>query len=176
MNYLLTVLNTPIKDNEFIVAFNRFMAPIVETDGRYIQYHNGVLLYHFDTKLDLVGLRDHTAELVQSFGVSVILNEINSTTTFCIDAEQVDGLINLGPDISIEDFPFIIYPVIEGIELDLDDEDDSDDSDEDVVQKLIQKYKVIEIEPTLDEVLEKIHAKGISSLSIQEQAVLNQFK
>jgi hypothetical protein len=28
----------------------------------------------------------------------------------------------------------------------------------------------------LDEVLEKIHAKGISSLSIQEQAVLNQFK
>jgi hypothetical protein len=47
---------------------------------------------------------------------------------------------------------------------------------DEVVQKLMQKYKVKEIEPTLDEVLEKIHAKGVSSLSIQEQAVLNQFK
>jgi len=41
---------------------------------------------------------------------------------------------------------------------------------------LMQKYRVKEFEPTLDEILEKIHEKGVSSLSIQEQAILNQFK
>lgn len=172
MNYLLTILDTPVEDNEFIVAFNRFMSPIVETDGRYVQYDNGLLLYHFDTKLDKLGVTDHIRELIESFGVYVILNEINSNTTFGIDGEHVDGLLNLGPDISIENFPYVIYPKYEVP----DTEDDEDEDADEVVQKLMQKYRVKEIEPTLDEVLEKIHAKGVSSLSIQEQAVLNQFK
>lgn len=172
MNYLLTILDTPIEDNEFVVSFNRFMSPIVETDGRYVQYDNGLLLYHFDTKLDHLGVRDHIRELIQSFGVYVILTEINSNTTFGIEGDHVDGLLNLGPDISIENFPYVIYPRHEIP--DIEDEDDME-ADE-VVQKLMQKYRLKEIEPTLDEVLEKIHTKGISSLSIQEQAVLNQFK
>lgn len=168
MNYLLTILRTPIEDNEFIVGFNRFMSPIVETDGRYVQYGNGLLLYHFDTKLDQLGVSDHIRELMESFGVFVILTEINSNTVFGIEGEHVDGLLNLGPDISIKNFPYVIYPK--------DEEPDTDDDTDEVVQKLMQKFRVKEIEPTLDEVLEKIHAKGVSSLSIQEQAVLNQFK
>jgi len=168
MNYLLTILSTPIKDNEFIVGFNRFMSPIVETDGIYVQYSNGLLLYHFDTKLDQLGVSDHIRELMDSFGVFVILTEVNSNTVFGIEAKHVDGLLNLGPDISIKNFPCVIYPK-EG-------EPDTDNDTDEVVQKLMQKFKVKEIEPTLDEVLEKIHAKGISSLSIQEQAVLNQIK
>jgi len=172
MNYLLTILDTPIEDNKFVVSFNRFMSPIVETDGRYVHYDNGVLLYHFDTKLDHLGVRDHIRELIQSFGVYAIVTEISSNTTFGIDGEHVDGLLNLGPDISIENFPYVIYPRHEIP----DTEDDDDMEADEVVQKLMQKYRVKEIEPTLDEVLEKIHAKGISSLSIQEQAVLNQFK
>jgi hypothetical protein len=149
------------------------MEPITKTDGRYAQYHNGLLLYHFDTELELIDVRDHLVELEKSFGIYFILNEINSTTTFCMDEEQVDGILNLGPDISIKDFPFIISPKSE--EMDMGDYDD-DDKDDEVVQKLIQKYKLKDIEPTLDEILEKIHEKGTSSLSIQEQAVLNQFK
>jgi hypothetical protein len=144
------------------------MSPIVETDGRYVQYSNGLLLYHFDTKLDQLGVSDHIRELMDSFGVFVILTEINSNTVFGIEGEHVDGLLNLGPDISIKNFPYVIYPK--------DEEPDTDDDTDEVVQKLMQKFRVKEIEPTLDEVLEKIHAKGVSSLSIQEQAVLNQFK
>jgi hypothetical protein len=40
----------------------------------------------------------------------------------------------------------------------------------------MQRYRYKEPEPTLDEVLEKIYEKGISSLSIQEQTVLKQTK
>lgn len=172
MNYLLTILSTPIEDNEFIVAFNRFMSPILETDGVYVQYSNGLLLYHFDTKLDKLGVSDHIRELMDSFGVFVILTEINPKTVFGIEGNHVDGLLNLGPDISIENFPYVIYPK----DMSPDTNDEEDDDTDEVVQKLMQKFKVREVEPTLDEVLEKIHAKGISSLSIQEEAVLNQFK
>jgi len=173
MNYLLTILNTPIHDNDFIISFSRFMEPITKTDGRYAQYHNGLLLYHFDTELELIDVRDHLVELEKSFGIYFILNEVNSTTTFCMDEEQVDGILNLGPDLSIQDFPFVISPQSE--EMDMGDQND-DDKDDEVVQKLIQKYKLKDIEPTLDEILEKIYEKGTSSLSIQEQTVLNQFK
>lgn len=172
MNYLLTIINTDIADNEFVLQLNRFMEPIVETDARFVQYNNGLLVYHFDTLLDPRGLRDHIMELMRTFGVYCIVNQISSTTIFGIEKEQVDGIINLGPDISLEEFPFIIYPVL-GEESIMDD---SEYDRDEVVQMLMQKYKVKEVEPTLDEILDKIHEKGISSLSIQEQAVLNQFK
>ena len=172
MNYLLTILSTPVDDNGFVVAFNRFMSPIVETDGIYVQYSNGVMLYHFDTKLDELGVRDHIRELIESFRVYVILTEINSNTTFGIDVDHADRLLNLGPDVYTEISPYVIHPKHEEPDMEYDEVSDADE----VVQKLMQKYRVKEIEPTLDEVLEKIHAKGVSSLSIQEQAVLNQFK
>lgn len=172
MNYLLTLINTDTADNEFVLQLNRFMEPIVETDARFVQYNNGLLIYHFDTLLDPSGVRDHIMELMRTFGVYCIVNQISSTTIFGIEKEQVDGIINLGPDISLEEFPFIIYPVSGEDDMIEDTDHDRDE----VVQMLMQKYKVKEVEPTLDEILEKIHEKGISSLSIQEQAVLNQFK
>ena len=122
--------------------------------------------------MDPAGLRDHIMELMKTFGVYCIVNQISSTTIFGIEKEQVDGIINLGPDITLEEFPFIIYPVLTDEDMDEDSESDKDE----VVQMLMQKYRVKEFEPTLDEILEKIHEKGVSSLSIQEQAILNQFK
>ena len=172
MNYLLTVINTDIQDEDFIVQLNSFMEPIVEYDSRFVQYYNGLFIYHFDTVLDPAGLRDHIMELMKTFGVYCIVNQISSTTIFGIEKEQVDGIINLGPDITLEEFPFIIYPVLTDEDMDEDSESDKDE----VVQMLMQKYRVKEFEPTLDEILEKIHEKGVSSLSIQEQAILNQFK
>ena len=93
--------------------------------------------------------------------------------------EEVDGILNLGPEIPTKDLPFVIEPQTEETENGFmmnERDDDDNDIDDEVVQKLIQKYKLKDIEPTLDEILEKIYEKGTSSLSIQEQAVLNQFK
>jgi hypothetical protein len=39
---------------------------------------------------------------------------------------------------------------------------------------LLTKYRVTQFEPSVDEILEKIHEKGIDSLSIQELAILKQ--
>ena len=57
--------------------------------------------------------------------------------------------------------------------LSFEDEFDSDEIElDDVVQKLLTKYKITQFEPSVDEILEKIHQKGIDSLSIQELAIL----
>ena len=58
MNYLLTILKTPIENQTFVRDLVRYMEPIIETDGKYVQYDNGLLIYNFDTKLDILGLRD----------------------------------------------------------------------------------------------------------------------
>ena len=53
--------------------------------------------------------------------------------------------------------------------------DYNDDIDDDLVQLLKEKYLIKEEEPSLDDILEKIHQKGVSSLTIQEKAILNNY-
>ena len=67
MNYLLTILNTPIEETKFLAQFIRYMSPILEGDGSYVQYESGVMLYHFETKLDKIGLNDHLKGLNENF-------------------------------------------------------------------------------------------------------------
>jgi hypothetical protein len=166
MNYLLTILKTPVDDTEFVVQLMRYMEPIVEADGKYVQYDNGVLLYNFETRLDNIGLRDYLKGIPEEFGCFFTLSEINSNTSFCF--KEGNDLFILGPEMALENSPFIyeIFP----------EDSDSEQDDNEVVQKLMQRYRYKEPEPTLDEVLEKIYEKGISSLSIQEQTVLKQTK
>lgn len=167
MKYLLTILYTPIQDKEFLVHFNRFMSPILETDGKYAQFSNGLMFYYFDTLLDLVGIRDHLSSLNQNFGIKFILNEVNDTTTVCFNSPEIE-LFEF-----FEDKPFFIEPQENSDILSYEDEFSEDEEEiDDVVQKLLTKYRVTQFEPSIDEILEKIHEKGISSLSIQELAIL----
>jgi hypothetical protein len=59
-------------------------------------------------------------------------------------------------------------------EFDYGDEEEND-IDDDLVQQLKEKYLIKEEEPSLDDILEKIHKKGVSSLTIQEKAILNNY-
>ena len=54
-------------------------------------------------------------------------------------------------------------------------EEEEDDDDNDLVQMLKDKFSVKRIEPTLDEILDKINQKGVISLSVQEQAILKSY-
>jgi len=138
------------------------MSPIVETDGKYAQYSNGTMFYYFDTILDLIGIRDHLASLNQNFGLNFILNEVNDTTTVCFNSLEIE-LFEF-----FKDKPFFIESQENPDILSFEDEEEIDD----VVQKLLTKYRVTQFEPSVDEILEKIHEKGIDSLSIQELAIL----
>jgi len=89
---------------------------------------------------------------------------------------------NLGDDDAkyLFDFNYDVEPKSdEEIEFDfsviLEEDDDDDEIDNDLVQMLKNKYKVSQHEPTLDEILDKITQKGVSSLSFQEQAILKNY-
>lgn len=160
-------MHTPTMDENFLIHFNRFMSPIVETDGKYAQYSDGRMFYYFDTCLDLVGVRDHLVTLNQTFGLNFILNEVNDSTTICLNSIEAE-LFNF-----FDDKPFFIKSEEISDNLSFEDEFDSDEIElDDVVQKLLTKYKITQFEPSVDEILEKIHQKGIDSLSIQELAIL----
>jgi hypothetical protein len=57
----------------------------------------------------------------------------------------------------------------------LEEDEEDDDDDINLVQMLKDKYSVSNNEPTLDEILDKINQKGVSSLSFQEQAILKNY-
>jgi len=169
MNFLLTILKTPVEDPEFVVRLTRYMEPIVESNPKFVQYDNGVLLYNFATILDNTTLRDYLKGIPENFGCFFVLSEMNENMAFCF--KEGTDLFIFGPEIHYEKSPYI-YEIIPDDTDNTDEEDDEESESDDVVQKWMQKYRIIEKEPTLDEILEKIHEKGIDSLSIQEIAIL----
>lgn len=170
MNYLLTILNTPIQENEFLAQFVRYMSPISEGDGSYIQYESGVMLYHFETKLDKTGLNDHLKGLNENFELIYVLSQMSENMTFCLGEESLNQIFIFGPEIPDESCPFqIVYDYDERSE-EYDDEHLMDFDQ--VARKLMKKFTFQEQEPTMDEILEKIHEQGVDSLSIQELAIL----
>ena len=69
-------------------------------------------------------------------------------------------------------------PIEDDFEFDFEiklEDDEDDDDDIDLVRMLKEKYEYQEQEPTLDEILDKINQKGVSSLSFQEQAILKNY-
>ena len=130
------------------------------------------MLYHFDTQLDLTGLRDYMKGFVETFDMSFILTEVNESTITSMDEVQGIEIFDFGPEMNLQ-----VYNIV-GKEnnmfenfFELDEVTEEFDTDE-MVQKLMKKYALKEKEPTLDEVLEKIHEEGIDSLSLQELAIL----
>jgi hypothetical protein len=170
MNYLLTILNTPEGDIEFLNQFNRYMSPILERDSTYVQYETGVMLYHFETKLDKLGLNDYLIGLNETFGLVYLLSQFNQYSAMCLPKDSLEQLIQFGPKIEDEDHPYLTEDSSEDFD-DIIPEDDSIDWD-DVAHKLMKKFTFKEHEPTIDEILEKIYEHGIDSLSVQEIAIL----
>lgn len=170
MNYLLTILNTPIEETKFLAQFIRYMSPILEGDGSYVQYESGVMLYHFETKLDKIGLNDHLKGLNENFELIYVLSQMHENMTFCLGEESLNQIFVFGPEIPDEYCPSqIVYEYDERVE-EFNDEHLLDFDQ--VAHKLMKKFAFQEQEPTMDEILEKIHEQGMDSLSIQELAIL----
>lgn len=160
MNYILQVLYLD-KSQEEIDAVLRFISPVTTSVGKWIMFDNGTFLYHFSTELDILFLKEYFEEFTDTFSSAFILSPVTDNLTVKLPDDEVGYFFDLE---STE------TEIIE-----IEDDFDFDDTTMEMIRKLSKKFEVRNSEMDLDEILEKIHQKGIESLSIQEESFLKHY-
>ena len=169
MRYITFLMGVDVDSKEELENFASALTPIQNGHLKYLFIMNSMVL-HFDTDVPYDELKLFIAELCKEYNFFYILQEFPDKMSLNFDDVDCKHLFDREPA------PTKIPGA--GIEFNFEfdyGDDEEEDIDDDLVQQLKEKYLIKEEEPSLDDILEKIHKKGVSSLTIQEKSILNNY-
>lgn len=170
MRYITFLMGVDVDSKEELENFASALTPIQNGHLKYLFIMNSMVL-HFDTDVPYDELKLFIAELCKEYNFFYILQEFPDKMSLNFDDVDAKHLFDLSVlEKNIDNTAAIEF----NFEFDYGDEEE-DDIDDDLVQQLKEKYLIKKEEPSLDDILEKIHKKGVSSLTIQEKAILNNY-
>lgn len=177
MRYLTFLMGVTVDSKQEIDSFTNALSPLVNGTARYVYTHEAMTM-HFDSDTPYDELKLFMGTLCEEYGFYFIMTQFPDKTATNLPPDDCLYLFDLNSEIKFDNSEAIEHYFGQESkgERKLDylfGDDEDDDEDDDVVQELMEKYRIKQEEPTIDEILEKIHEKGVSSLSIQEQAILN---
>lgn len=170
MKYLIHLIGSFDGDNKS--KFQNSIVNIIETNPlklKYLKIGNNNVVIYMTTMLPIVEVKDLIKKMCDELKIYYFIMEHSG-----------DLFMNLNDDDSRHLFAdsFVEIEEKKDDELEslfMDFISDDDDDDDDLVQNLKEKYLIKEQEPTLDDILDKITQKGMTSLSIQEKSILNSY-
>ena len=163
MRYLIFLIGLDVNSKK---EFDDCLKSLPYSKMKYIHAVDGCVI-HLETDVIKDTLKSKIAEITEKFFCWYFLTEFPEKMTCNLKDDDAKYLFDLDYDVDEDEIEFDFNFIEE-------DEDDDDD-DNDLVQMLKDKFSVKKIEPTLDEILDKINQKGVTSLSIQEQAILKSY-
>ena len=170
MRYITFLMGVDVDSKEELENFASALTPIQNGHLKYLFIMNSMVL-HFDTDVPYDELKLFMAELCKEYNFFYILQEFPDKMSLNFDDVDAKHLFDLSVlEKNIDNTAAIEF----NFEFDYGYEEE-DDIDDDLVQQLKEKYLIKKEEPSLDDILEKIHKKGVSSLTIQEKAILNNY-
>jgi hypothetical protein len=179
MRYLTFLMGVTVDSKQEIDLFTKSLSPLVNGSARYVYTHESMTM-HFDSDTPYDELKTFMGTLCEEYGFYFIMSPFPDRMSTNLPPEDCLYLFDLNSEIKFDNSEAIEHYFGQESKGDrkldyLFGDDEDDDEDDNVVQELMEKYRLKEEEPTIDEILEKIHEKGLSSLSIQEQAILNSY-
>lgn len=170
MRYITFLMGVDVDSKEELENFASALTPIQTGHLKYIFIMNSMVI-HFDTDVPYEELKLFMAELCKEYNFYYILQEFPDKMSLNFDDVDCKHLFDLSVlEKNIDNTAGIEF----NFKFDYGD-DEEEDIDDDLVQQLKEKYLIKEEEPSLDDILEKIHQKGVSSLTIQEKSILNNY-
>jgi hypothetical protein len=164
MRYLLFLIGVDFSDKH---RMDKKLKALKYEGLKYI-FTSGTIMVHLKTDESKDKVKSDISEIAMDLSCLYFLSDFPDKLSCNLGDDDAKYLFDFTYDVEIEgEFDF---------NLNLEENDDDDDDDEnDLVQMLKDKFSVKEKEPSLDEILDKINQKGVSSLSIQEQAILKNY-
>ena len=122
------------------------------------------MIFHFASEVSQVEIADFLVGTIEKYSTTFILTEINDNVTLSFPPHVLEHLLNLEDNNDCD------------IQIELPELEDEDElSEEDSVMQLIKEMKKNIKKPTLDQLLDKIKEKGLSSLSPYEKEILDEY-
>ena len=163
MRYLLFLIGVDFSDKH---RMDKKLKALKYEGLKYI-FTSGSIMVHLKTDESKDKVKSDISEIAMDLSCLYFLSDFPDKLSCNLGDDDAKYLFDFTYDVEIEgEFDF---------NLNLEENDDDDDDENDLVQMLKDKFSVKEKEPSLDEILDKINQKGVSSLSIQEQAILKNY-
>lgn len=166
MRYIIFLMAVDIDSREELDNFVKSLTPIQNGHTKYLYIMNSMVV-HFDSDLPYDELKLFIGALCKEYDFLYMLQEFPEKLALNFDEVDCKHLFDLS---------VLEKNIDNSDESKFDFEFDLEDDEDELVQKLKEKYFIKSEEPSLDDILEKIHDKGVSSLTIQELSILNNYK
>jgi hypothetical protein len=161
MRYLIFLIGLDVNSKR---EFDDCLKSLPYSKMKYIHAIDGCVI-HLETDVTTDVIKSKIAEITEKFFCWYFLTEFPEKMTCNLKDDDARYLFDLDYDVDEDEVEFDFNFI----------EEEEDDDDNDLVQMLKDKFSVKRIEPTLDEILDKINQKGVISLSVQEQAILKSY-
>ena len=161
MRYLIFLIGLDVNSKR---EFDDCLKSLPYSKMKYIHAIDGCVI-HLETDVTTDVIKSKIAEITEKFFCWYFLTEFPEKMTCNLKDDDARYLFDLDYDVDEDEVEFDFNFI----------EEEEDDDDNDLVQMLKDKFSVKRIEPTLDEILDKINQKGVISLSVQEQAILKNY-
>jgi len=181
MRYITFLMGVTVESKSELDLFTNALSPLVNGKSRYIFTENSMVM-HFDSDVPYDELKAFMGTLCGDYGFYFLMTPFPNQLASNLSPEDCLYLFDLNNEFKFDNTEAIEHYFGQEskgdrkIEMFFTEDDEDDEDDDDMVQQLMEKYRLKQEEPTIDEILEKIHEKGLSSLTIQEHAVLNSYK
>ena len=162
MRYLIFLIGLDVNSKR---EFDDCLKSLPYSKMKYIHAIDGCVI-HLETDVTTDVIKSKIAEITEKFFCWYFLTEFPEKMTCNLKDDDARYLFDLDYDVDEDEVEF---------DFNFIEKEEDDDDDNDLVQMLKDKFSVKRIEPTLDEILDKINQKGVISLSVQEQAILKSY-
>lgn len=165
--YLLTVFGE-FNSKEIIARLGKGMAPIVDSPHLKFQHTKGAMVFHFGSEVSAEEIYDYIFGVFYGLSNAFILTEMTDKTSVYMPDDIKAHLLDLDNDTEEVDIRINMPKMGKSV-------DDMSEMAEDFVSFLLEEMEDEIKTPTLNEILDKISEKGLSSLSGFEKEILNEY-
>jgi hypothetical protein len=164
--YLLTVFGN--FQSEQCEEIAHCLEPLVDSTHLKFQYRSGVIIFHFESEIQMADIHEFVELTSYDMYDSFILTEYNDNVSVFMTDDMKQHLF----DLETETEGAITFEFETKNDFDISyDEDDEDD----IVTALMNQVKKNLQIPTLDQLLDKVVDNGVESLTPYEKATLDNY-
>jgi len=164
--YLLTVFGN--FQSEQCEEIAHCLEPLVDSTHLKFQYRSGVIIFHFESEIQMEDIHEFVELTSYPMYDSFILTEYNDNVSVFMTDDMKQHLF----DLETETEGAITFDLVPKNRMDNYYDEDNED---DIVTVLLNEVKKNLQLPTLDQLLDKVVDNGVESLTPYEKATLDNY-
>jgi hypothetical protein len=164
--YLLTVFGN--FQSEQCEEIAHCLEPLVDSTHLKFQYRSGVIIFHFESEIQMEDIHEFVELTSYPMYDSFILTEYNDNVSVFMTDDMKQHLF----DLENETEDAITFDLVPKNRMDNYYDEDNED---DIVTVLLNEVKKNLQLPTLDQLLDKVVEHGVESLTPYEKATLDNY-